>query len=178
MIYNQIVVVEGKHDEQKLVSIFPNLECIVTNGSSISKETLNLIYETSLKREVILFLDPDFPGKKITEKILQTNGNFKIAFINKEKAKSKNDKKVGIEHASKKDIMESLKNLFTVRKSVEKITSNDLMKRKLVNAAGSRNRRKYLCKSLNIPFSNGKALLKYLNILSINLERIDDIFEE
>ncbi|MCK5731745.1 MAG: DUF4093 domain-containing protein, partial [Tenericutes bacterium] len=153
------------------------LECIVTNGSSISKETLNLIYETSLKREVILFLDPDFPGKKITETILQTNGSFKIAFINKEKAKSKNDKKVGIEHANKEDIIESLATLFTVRMLTKNITVNDLMTRGLVNGKDSRDRRCVLCKSLNIPVSNGKALLKYLNILNINLERIDDIFE-
>ena len=178
MIYDQVVVVEGTHDEQKLISIYPELECIVTNGSSISKETLNLIYETSLKREVILFLDPDFPGKKITEKILKTNGNYKIAFINKEKAKSKNGKKVGIEHANKEDIVESLKNKFTVRNFKKNIKIQDLRKRNLVNLSGSKRRRYILCKSLNIPLSNGKTLLKYLNILDISLERIDDIFEK
>ena len=73
-MYNQVVVVEGKHDEQKIKSIFPDVECIVTGGSSISEETLNLIYQTSLKKEVILFLDPDFPGKQITNKILETKG--------------------------------------------------------------------------------------------------------
>ncbi|MCK4552007.1 MAG: ribonuclease M5 [Tenericutes bacterium] len=177
MVYNQVVVVEGKHDEQKLVSIFPKLECIVTNGSSISKETLNLIYETSLKKEVILFLDPDFPGKKITDAILKTNGSFKIAFINKEKAKSKNGKKVGIEHANREDIVQSLENLFTVKTVSENVTVNDLMTRGLVNSIDSKKKRFVLCKTLNIPISNGKALLKYLNILDIRLERIDDIFE-
>ena len=53
-MYNQVIVVEGKHDEQKIKSIYPNLECIVTNGSEISKETLNLIYQTSLVRDVII----------------------------------------------------------------------------------------------------------------------------
>jgi ribonuclease M5 len=131
MSYNQVIVVEGKHDEQKIKSIFPGVECITTNGSSISEETINLIYETSLKKEVILFLDPDFPGKKITNKILEKNGSFKIAFINKENAISKNKKKVGIEHASVEVIKKSLENLFTVNKSTNMITSKDLMERRL-----------------------------------------------
>ena len=44
MRYNQVIVVEGSHDEQKLKSIYPEIDCIVTNGSEISTETLNLIY--------------------------------------------------------------------------------------------------------------------------------------
>jgi ribonuclease M5 len=174
-MYNQIIVVEGKHDEQKINSIYPEVECIVTNGSEISEETLSLIYQTSLVREVILFMDPDFPGKQITQKILDTNGNFKIAFINKQSAISKNKKKVGVEHASEKDIKESLSTYFTVSKNTKKVISQDLINRELVNKAGSRNKRENLCKSLNIPVSNGKTLLKYINILNINLERVDEI---
>lgn len=175
MGYGQVVVVEGKHDEQKLDSIFPGIECIVTNGSSISKDTLNLIYQTSLKREVILFLDPDFPGRKITNEILQTNGSFQIAFINKENAKSKNNKKVGIEHASKEEIIKSLNMVYKIEKNHVTVTYKDLADRKLINHSDSRNRRLTLCKCLNIGFSNGKTLLKNLNMLGITLERIDSV---
>ena len=150
-MYNQVVVVEGKHDEQKIKSIFPDVECIVTGGSSISEETLNLIYQTSLKKEVILFLDPDFPGKQITNKILETKGSYKIAFINKEKAISKNKRKVGIEHASKEDIIESLEAYFTVNQDVDKISLQDLMNRKLINHPDSRIKRNIsLCNWRNI----------------------------
>ncbi len=175
--YDQVIVVEGKHDEQKLKSIFPEIECIVTNGSSISKETLNLIYETSLKREVILFLDPDFPGKKITQQILDTSGKFKIAFLSKEKAISKNKRKVGIEHASKEDIIASLNDLFTISDNEYEITYKDLVKRELVYHSGSKEKRDALCKSLNLPILNGKALVKTLNILKIHLEKVDEILE-
>ncbi|XMB71539.1 ribonuclease M5 [Mycoplasmatota bacterium WC30] len=174
-MYNQVIVVEGKHDEQKIKSIFPNVECIVTGGSSISEETLNLIYQTSLKKEVILFLDPDFPGKQITNKILETKGSYKIAFINKEKAISKNRRKVGIEHASKKDIIASLESYFTVNNETDKILIKDLMNRKLINYDESKIKRIKLCKALNIPPLNGKALLKTLNLLCISLERVDEI---
>ena len=174
-MYNQVIVVEGKHDEQKIKSIFPDIDCIITNGSEISSETLNLIYETSLKREVILFLDPDFPGKKITNLILETKGKFSLAFIDKEKAISKNRKKVGIEHANEADIRESLTNLFTIKEPLNQIKIADLMSRNIINKNNSKLIREKLCKSLNIPIFNGKALLKTLNMLNINLERIDDI---
>ena len=175
MKYNQVIVVEGKHDEQKIKSIFPGIECIVTNGREISKETLNLIYQTSLTRKVILFLDPDYPGKKITNEILKTNGSFQIAFINKENAKSKNDKKVGIEHATKEDIIKSLNMVYKITKGSNQITYIDLMNRGLVNQKDSKTKREKLCKSLNIGFCNGKALLNNLNMLGITKERIDDL---
>jgi len=174
-MYNQVIVVEGKHDEQKIKSIYPEVECLVTNGSEISKETLSLIYQTSLVRDVILFMDPDHPGKQITQKILDTKGNYKIAFIDKQLAISKNKKKVGVEHASKEDIKKSLSSCFTISKNVKEITFKDLISRDLINKVGSREKRKNLCKSLNIPVSNGKSLLKYINILHINLERVDKI---
>ncbi|MBN2876726.1 MAG: ribonuclease M5 [Bacilli bacterium] len=176
-MYNQVIVVEGKHDEQKIKSIFPDVDCIVTNGSSISEETLNLIFQTSLHREVILFLDPDFPGKKITNRILETNGDYKIAFISKQKAISGNGKKVGIEHASKEDILESIESYFSIKKDRRTITTNDLISRKLIHFPESRNRREMLCKSLNIPVLNGKSLLRMMNMLDIDLEGIDSLIE-
>ncbi len=175
-MYNQVIVVEGKHDEQKIKSIYPEVDCIVTNGSEISDATLNLIVETSKKRDVILFLDPDFPGKKITKKILDTNGDFKIAFIDKNKAKSKNDKKVGIEHADTDDIKRSLENFFEIqRDGQDEIKIQDLYIRRLINHKSSRKLRKNVCKSLNIPVFNGKAFLKYLNILGIDIKKIDEV---
>lgn len=176
-MYNQVIVVEGTHDEQKIKSVFPMVDCIVTNGSEISSEILNLIYQTSIKREVILFLDPDCPGKRITDKILETNGNYKIAFLNKEKAISKNRKKVGIEHANEADIRESLQNYFSLIENNSRITMSDLRNRGLLGESGSRNKRTKLCKSLNIPVFNGKALCKYLNVLDIKIERVDDLIE-
>lgn len=177
-MYNQVIVVEGKHDEQKLKSIYPNVETIITNGSEISEETLHLIYQTSLVREVILFMDPDYPGKQITDKIIATKGNYKIAYLNKKDAISKNEKKVGIEHASEESIRNSLDNLFTIVTDKKTITYFDLYNRGLLSKIGSKSRREKLCKSLKIGLFNGKALLKHLNMLNISLERIDNIVYE
>ena len=178
MNYQQVIVVEGSHDEQKIKLIYPNIDCIVTNGSEISDKTLNLIFQTSLVREVILFLDPDSPGKRIMNRILETKGNYKLAYINKSKAMNKNNTKVGIEHASRDDIVLALNNLVSIEFSRGYIKRKDLLNRGLISNANSAYFRNLLCEKLNIPYFNGKALLKNLNMLGISLERIDEIIHE
>jgi len=178
MMYKQVIVVEGYHDEQKIKSIYPEINCIVTNGSEISSETLNLIYETSLKKEVILFLDPDFPGKQITNKILETKGNYKLAYISKNKARNENNTKIGVEHANKEDIKESLDSLISVDFESINISRIELLHRGLISNKNSAKLRSFLCEKLNIPFANRKTLLKYLNILNMKIERVDDIINE
>ena len=172
---SQVIVVEGHHDQIKVNSVFPSVPIIITNGSEISDETLNTIYKASLENEVILLLDPDFPGKQIMNKIIETGGSFSIATISKDKAISKNKKKVGIEHASKDDIFEALNHKLNMVSEVQSIHLNDLMIRGLANQENSSYLRKKLCKELFIPYSNVKTLLKYLNLLNISLERIDEI---
>ncbi|MDA3931617.1 MAG: DUF4093 domain-containing protein [Tenericutes bacterium] len=178
MMKNQMIVVEGYHDQIKVNSVFPNINCIITNGSEISDETLNLIYQASFENEVILFLDPDYPGKKIMNKILDTGGNFKLAYINKEKAISKNKKKVGIEHASKKDIFEALKNSIHIDQKNNKLKLKALIDRGLASKPGANILRSKVSRALNIPNANSKTFLKYMNILNIDVERIDEIINE
>lgn len=177
-MYKQVIVVEGYHDQQKLKSIYPEIECITTNGSEISKETLNLIYQLSFKHEVILFLDPDYPGKRIMKKIIDTGGKYKLAYINKEKAINKANTKVGVEHAKDKDIIESLENLLTIDYSNNLISSKLLRERNLINTWNASINRMKVCRILNIPYGNGKTFLKYLNLLKVSIERIDEILYE
>lgn len=171
----QVIVVEGEHDRIKIHRVFPDIDVIITNGSEISEETLSLIYQTSLIHDVILFLDPDYPGKQITHKILSTQGHFSMAYIDKSKAISANQKKVGIEHASDDDIYKALKNKVKLTKSRDLWTMNDLIIRGLAHSQGSQLLRKKICKSINIPLSNAKTLLKFLNMLEVSMERIDEI---
>ena len=69
-MYNEVVVVEGKNDKARILAVFPDLEVITTNGSEISEETLDMIYELSKSNKIILFLDPDYPGERIRNIIL------------------------------------------------------------------------------------------------------------
>jgi len=65
----EVIVVEGTSDVQTLSNII-DADFIITHGSAISKDTLDLIKQTNLTRGVILFLDPDFPGEKIRKTIV------------------------------------------------------------------------------------------------------------
>ena len=103
-MYNEVVVVEGKNDKARILAVFPNLEVITTNGSEISEETLDLIYELSKSNKIILFLDPDYPGERIRKIILNRVPNCYNVFIKKSKAIDERKHKVGVERASLADI--------------------------------------------------------------------------
>lgn len=171
----EIIVVEGIHDKQKLESVFPGIECIVTNGSEVSDETIKTIATAQKTRGVILLLDPDFPGKKILNFIYERVPGLKMAFIPKTDAISKNKKKVGIEHASPEAIKRALEGVFTInydQKSI--ITTTDLSKYDLFGKADSQIKRERLCQKIGIPPCNGKALITWINRLNITLNQIEE----
>lgn len=63
-----LFIVEGKTDTEKLRKI--GLFCaIITNGLSVSRETLNYLKAVVKVRPVIALLDPDKPGSKIFQKL-------------------------------------------------------------------------------------------------------------
>ena len=163
-----VIVVEGKNDANKIKSIFDAVDVITTNGSEINNQTINDIYKASLKTEVVLCLDPDGPGEKIRKKIIEKVPNVHQVFAQKKAAISKNKKKIGIEHMSKEDILTMFKDIkYTKRNGT--ITYMDLFELGYMN---SREKREELCKKLNITYSNGKQLLKRLNMFGITLEEI------
>jgi ribonuclease M5 len=79
----QVIVVEGKTDTNHLKKLF-DVDTIETNGSAISKSTLNLIKQVAKTKGVILFLDPDYTGNLIRKKIAQHLEQFDEAFIVKD----------------------------------------------------------------------------------------------
>lgn len=173
-----IIVVEGTHDESLIKSVFPNQACIVTNGSEISLQTLNMIKELSLKNRIIVFTDPDFPGERIRAKIHEVVPNAIDCFLKKKDCISKNHKKVGVEHATKEDI----KNLLTPllesnNKNISDITRSDLY---LLNLIGnnSSNLRTLVSDKLNIGNPNGKTFLNRLNMLGITKDELKKIVGE
>ena len=93
--YNEVIVVEGKNDKAKLSAIFPNLTIVTTNGSEISEETLLLLEKMAKSREIILFLDPDYPGERIRSIITNRIPNAKQAFMPKKLAIDERKHKVG-----------------------------------------------------------------------------------
>ena len=173
----EVIVVEGVHDRQKIESIYPGVTCIVTGGSAISDGTIALIKAASITRGVILFLDPDFPGRQITQKILASVPNVSVAFLAKRDAIAKNGRKVGVEHADSAHIRQALSQLFAIKPQEMKqpITMTDLFDRGLSGRKDSEQHRKQVCDRLGLPPCNSKTFLKWTEMLDISLSKIDEV---
>ena len=107
-----IVVVEGKNDYSKLKNIYPNMQIIITNGSAISDELVANLIKLKKDNEIILFLDPDGPGRIIRKHLENVLSNVSHAFLDTDKEISKNKRKVGIEHATERDLRFALDNYY------------------------------------------------------------------
>jgi len=169
----EIIVVEGK-DDTTAIKRAVGADTIETNGSAISEETLKRIAHAQEKRGVIVFTDPDYPGRRIRAIIEERITSVKHAFLSKEKTIAKNGKGLGIEHASDEDIREALKNVYTpnINNNFEElITLDDLMQAKLIGHPQSKQRRSRLGELLNIGMTNGKQLHKRLVMFQITVEQ-------
>ena len=168
------MIVEGKHDLSRLKQVFPNLSVLITNGSAVSDEFLELVKNLSEKNEVILLLDPDYSGERIRRIISSYCPNVSHAFVRREVAISKNGKKVGVEHVD----LEILKNVLNnVSKSDfhENISVQDLYDLGLIGNKESKKKRKLLCDKLNIGYVNGKQLAHRLNLFNITLKQVKEV---
>lgn len=168
-----IVIVEGKHDYEKLKSIFPSLYILMSNGTEVSDSFLNQVKTLSKTNEIVLCLDPDYPGEKIRRKIMEVVPNAMHVYANKKDAISKNKRKVGIEHMSKKDIITLFENIqITDRKNI--ISNISLFELGLIGSKNSKVLRQKLCEKLNLGYVNGKQLATRLSMHNISMEKIKE----
>ncbi len=174
-----VFVVEGKNDTFRLKTIFREPLVIETNGSAIDPESLALLKRLDQTHDIILFLDPDHAGERIRRLVGKSLHHVYHAFIPSEDAKSKNGKKVGIEHASKEVILEALKHIQMVHHtSYSDVTRSFLHEVGLIGQEGSKTLRERICERLNIGQPNGKTLYKRLHMFSIQSTDILEALRE
>lgn len=179
MIINEIIVVEGKNDTNKIKQAV-DADTIETNGSAINEETIQLIKHAQRKRGVIIFTDPDYPGERIRKIIHQHVPGCKHAFLPKSVAQSKTKSKIGIEHASISAIQNALRR--TKEEIVSKtfssdITKMDLIALGLIGKRDSKRRREQLGNLLSIGYTNSKQLLKRLELFQISKEELNEAMQ-
>ena len=174
---NEVVVVEGYHDLAKLKEIYPSIDVVITNGSEISRETLEDLKKLNESRGLILFLDPDYQGERIRRIINDYVGETKHAFMKKSDCINKKKTKVGIEHAETPKIKEALDKIYIQRNSIQNLDIQDLYYYNLIGAKGSKELRQVVTDSLGIGLCNGKTLLKKLNMFNINKKELEDILK-
>ena len=166
-----VIVVEGKNDKNKLENIFKDSFIIITNGSEINIKTLETIKELSKTNEIVLCLDPDGPGERIRKKIMEYVPACSNVYAKKKDAISKNRRKVGIEHMTTSDIIDLFKEIHKTT-NTGTIEFIELYK---LGLASSRTKREMLCEKLNISYCNAKQLLKRLNAMGVDLERVKEL---
>ncbi|MEC1180635.1 ribonuclease M5 [Metasolibacillus meyeri] len=172
MDIREIIVVEGK-DDTTAIKRAVGADTIETNGSAINEEILRRIEHAQEKRGVIVFTDPDYPGRRIRAIIEERIPHVKHAFLAKNKTIAKNGKGLGIEHANDEDIRQALEHVYTPSEHVqtEEITLDDLMLARLIGHPQSKPRRNRLGEILNIGMTNGKQLHKRLKMFQITPEQ-------
>ena len=175
MKVSQVIVVEGKNDIHRVKSAV-NADVVSTSGSGITKELLNMLEKLNDERGIIILTDPDTPGEKIRAIISERIPTALHAFIIKDEAIYNND--VGIENASKEAIRRSLENVVTYNDFSNNISIEDLLELRLINFDESKDLRMALCDKLKLTYSNGKTLLKRLNMLNLNRSDLDQIMED
>ena len=174
---NVVVVVEGKNDYSRLKAIYPLMQIITTGGSAINEELIKNLNELSKRNEIILFLDPDGPGRIIRKNLERELSKVSHAFLDINKAISKNKRKVGIEHDKEEDIRFALDNYYKPKKSFL-YSFQDLYNWGLVGSKYSSYKRKFICQKLNIGYNNGKTFLSRLNMFSIDRKLLEKYIKE
>lgn len=170
----EIIVVEGKSDTLAIKrSVLA--DTIETNGSEISIDTLNRIKRAHETRGIIVFTDPDFPGKRIREIISEYVPGCKHAYLEKVDAIAKGDKGVGVEHASRESIVDALEHVREelLESEDELITWDDLMAAGLTGGPDSKHRREVIGRELRLGYMNAKQLHKRLNMFRVTPEEFE-----
>lgn len=179
---SEIIVVEGRDDTANLKRFY-EVDTYETKGSAISKADLERIGRLNELRGVIVFTDPDFNGERIRKLIMTAIPSAKHAFLNRDEAapSSKNKgRSLGIEHASFEDLDRALSQVLGGGDELASrfdVTRKDLIRLGFLAGADSRKRREYLGEHLRIGYTNGKQLLKRLEMFGISLAEVETTME-
>ena len=178
---SQVIVVEGRDDTVNLKRYF-DVETYETRGSAINDQDIERIRRLHELHGVIVFTDPDFNGERIRRMIMTAIPTVQHAFLKRDEAVPKSKSKgrsLGIEHASYEDLKTALSQVteqFETENEFD-ISRSDLIRLGFLAGADSRRRREYLGEQLRIGYSNGKQLLKRLELFGITLAEVEETME-
>lgn len=166
-VIKETIVVEGKHDEAKIKSVV-DADILISNGTHLSKEFIAYAKCIAEKNGIIIFTDPDSPGNQIRNVLRQHIPQAKHAVL------VEKQKKVGVEHASKQEILKAIENAQALYTSTREktLSKEDFIDLHLTGKNNSQTLRNELCKKLHLPIANGKQMFKYLNMLKLTKEDV------
>ena len=176
---SQVIVVEGRDDTANLKRYF-DVETYETRGSAINDQDIERIKRLHELHGVIVFTDPDFNGERIRRMIMTAIPMVQHAFLKRDEAVPKSKSKgrsLGIEHASYEDLKAALAQVTEQFENENEfdISRGDLIRLGFLAGADSRRRREYLGEQLRIGYSNGKQLLKRLELFGVTLAEVEEV---
>ncbi|MBJ8326168.1 ribonuclease M5 [Streptococcus pacificus] len=174
----EVIVVEGKDDTTNLRRFY-DVDTYETKGSALTEDDIERIERLHDLRGVIVFTDPDYSGEQIRKRLMAAIPTLKHAFLNQSEARPKSKTKgrsLGVEHASFEDLQKALKGVTQSFDDENQfnIKTSDLVRLRLILSEDSRRRREFLGQELRIGYSNGKQLLKRLELFGILLEDVEE----
>jgi len=170
--YPAIIVVEGKSDKD-LIDSFMVADIVITNGSEVSRGTIEFLQKAAKKRSIVVLTDPDSPGKRIRDILNQNISGLLHAYIPKERCIKKH--KVGVAESSKEDIIQALANLIPADASPKAtLTMNDLTELGLSGRDDSSKLRDVVGETLHLGHANAKTFLKRANAIGVTRKELED----
>ncbi|MCD7892423.1 MAG: ribonuclease M5 [Erysipelotrichaceae bacterium] len=168
----EVIVVEGKTDTAIIKKIF-DADTIETHGLALDNKTLDLISSINETRGIIILTDPDYPGMKIRNMIMEKVPNVQQAFVAKKDAIG--EKKLGIAEAREEAIIEALNNKVTFVKDEESITWNEFLSLDII---GNKQRRLQVYDAFHLGYGNVKTLFKRLNMAGITMDQVKEVLDK
>ena len=174
-----LVVVEGKSDTERLRRYY-DVDTFETSGMGLNEAMLTSLEALAQKRQIIILTDPDMPGEYIRNKISERISNCAHVILPKTAARSKGDKKLGIEYAKKADLDLAFAQVHMQKQTVdvtEQFTQADMLEYGFVGLTDSRKRRDYIADTLHLGRINAKQFLKRLNMFTINRSELETLLD-
>ena len=172
-----VIVVEGQSDVNKL-RLLVDAEFVITNGSEVSRETLNFIEKLAISHDIIILTDPDYPGQRIRNIINEAIPGCYNAYV--DRSKSVKGHKLGVAECDPDEIKRALKDMIKYQEiNVENpLTVSDLVDLGLTGQKDSFEKRLKIAEYYHLGPVNTKSLIYKLNMLSVSLEELKGVLNE
>lgn len=169
-----ILVVEGAMD-QAFLSQFLDCDIVTTNGSEVSRETLDFLKEASKNRRTVILTDPDSPGERIRARIAEEVPGCEHAFVRK--ARAVKGKKVGVAESSKEEVLLALSHIVPEQSQSGTLTMTDLFELGLMGKDNSSSLRHQLEETFHLGHANAKMFLKRANALGLTKQQLQEAID-
>ncbi|MCM0581984.1 ribonuclease M5 [Weissella diestrammenae] len=180
MKINEVIVVEGKADTEK-IKLAVVADTIETNGSALSKRTQQAIQHAAQTRGIIIFTDPDYNGERLRKILERLVPNASHAFLTHDEAGAQiKHHSLGIEYASVETIQMALSQATkaTEQLTVSDITAIDLNHLGLTGGQGAAGKRQFIAETLGLGYVNGKQLLNRLHMFGISMQQLNEAIDQ